>query len=398
VILSRLDRTGVAFLTLNQIPFLNDQTHAINPILIVQHVKEDEMATPDGGATLESVATAAGVSRQTVSNVLNAPGRVAPETRQRVEEAIEALRYRPNRSARSLRTRISRLIGYCVQPATAGDLNAVLDRFVHAVTESAAEHGFHVLLFTAPAGSAGLDRYAELLAQRAVDGFVLADTVVADPRPGWLTEQGVPFVAFGRSWSGPDQGRWVDVDGAAGTTEAVEHLHALGHRRIAFIGWPEGSGVGDDRVAGYTAACRRLGLDPRVVRAEGGVDTGRALAAALLDGTEGGAEGGAEPPTALVCVSDESAYGALRALADRGLRPGEDVAVVGFDDTPAARLPGVDLTSLSQPIEQIGRESVLMLLGLLGVVETPPGPEHRLLRPALVVRASSRPAGPPTEA
>lgn len=360
------------------------------------------MATPESGATLESVAVVAGVSRQTVSNVLNAPERVAAETRQRVEEAIETLRYRPNRSARSLRTRTSRLLGYCVQPATAGNLNAVLDRFVHAVTESAAEHGFHVLLFTAPAGEPGLDRYAELLAQRAVDGFVLADTIVADPRPGWLTEQGVPFVAFGRSWSGPDQGRWVDVDGAAGTTEAVEHLHALGHRRIAFIGWPEGSGVGDDRVAGYTAACLRLGLDPRVVRAEGGVDTGRALAAALLDGAGGGDEGGdgggAEPPTALVCVSDESAYGALRAVADRGLRPGEDVAVVGFDDTPAARLPGVDLTSLSQPIEQIGRETVLMLLALLGAVELPPGPEHRLLRPSLVVRASSRPAGPPTEA
>ncbi|TDD73154.1 LacI family transcriptional regulator [Jiangella aurantiaca] len=352
------------------------------------------MATPESGATLESVAFAAGVSRQTVSNVLNAPERVAPETRQRVEEAIQALRYRPNRSARSLRTRMSNLIGYCVQPALAGNINPVLDRFVHAVTEYAAEHGFHLLLFTAPAGSAGLDRYAELLAQRAVDGFLLTDTVVGDPRPGWLTEQGVPFVAFGRSWSGPDRGRWVDVDGAAGMTEAVEHLHALGHRRIAFIGWPEGSGVGDDRVAGYTAACLRLGLDPRVVRAEGTVDTGRALAGALLDG--------ADPPTALVCVSDLSAYGALRALADRGLRPGPDVAVVGFDDTPAARLPGVDLTSLSQPIEQIGREVVQMLLGLLGVVELPPGPEHRLLRPTLVVRASSRPAGSapaaPTEA
>ncbi|TDC50810.1 LacI family transcriptional regulator [Jiangella ureilytica] len=350
------------------------------------------MATPESGATLESVATVAGVSRQTVSNVLNAPERVAPETRQRVEDAIRELRYRPNRSARSLRTRISRLIGYCIQPAPAGNLNPVLDRFVHAVTESAAAHGFHVLLFTAPTGSAGLDRYAELLAQRAVDGFVLADTVVADPRPGWLTEQGVPFVAFGRSWSGPDRGHWVDVDGAAGMTEAVEHLHAIGHRRIAFIGWPEGSGVGDDRVAGYTAACLRLGLDPRVVRAEGGAGTGRALAAALLD------DAAEARPTALVCVSDESAYGALRALAERGLRPGEDVAVVGFDDTPAARLPGVDLTSLSQPIEQIGHESVLMLLGLLGVVELPPGPEHRLLRPSLVVRASSRPAVPPTEA
>ncbi|TDE11791.1 LacI family DNA-binding transcriptional regulator [Jiangella asiatica] len=340
------------------------------------------MGTLESGATLESVAAAAGVSRQTVSNVLNAPERVAPQTRQRVQEAIESLRYRPNRSARSLRTRTSRLLGYCVQPAPEGAINPVLDRFVHALTESAADHGFHVLLFTAPPGAAGLDRYAELLAQRAVDGFVLSDTVVADPRPVWLTEQGVPFVAFGRSWSGPDHGRWVDVDGAAGIVEAVEHVHALGHRRVAFIGWPEGSGVGDDRLAGYLAACSRLGLTPLVERDEGGVEQGRAIAGALLDDPE--------PPTALVCVSDLSAYGALRAVAERGLRPGADVAVVGFDDTPAARLPGVELTSVSQPIEEVGRDAVHMLLGALGVVEPPPGPaDHRLLRPTLVVRAST---------
>jgi DNA-binding LacI/PurR family transcriptional regulator len=338
------------------------------------------------GPTLESVAAAAGVSRQTVSNVLNAPDRVAPETLARVQSAIETLNYRPNLVAQSLRTRASRLLGYCVAPVPAGTLNAVLDRFIHAITESAAEHGFHVLLFTAPGGAAGLDRYAELLAQQAVDGFVLSDTVVGDPRHGWLTDQGVPFVSFGRIWTGDEPGAWVDVDNAAGIAQAVEHVHALGHRRIAFIGWPDGSGVGDDRLAGYRAACQRLGMCPRLVRDDGSVQAGHSLAGRLLDEPE--------PPTALVCVSDPSAHGALSAVTERGLRPGHDVAITGFDDTPSAAVPGIELTSVSQPIEEAGRTVVRMLLARLVAYDATDGAApHRLLDPTLVIRSSTRPGG-----
>lgn len=326
------------------------------------------------GPTLESVAAAAGVSRQTVSNVLNAPERVAAETRARVEAAIASQDYRPNRVARSLRTRASRMLGYCIQP---GALN--LDRFVYAITDAAARHGHHILLFTAPGGEAGLDRYAELLGQKAVDGFILADTVVGDPRHAWLAARGVPFVAFGRTWTAPEQGVWVDVDGADGVAQAVRHVHELGHRRVAFLGWPEGAGRGDDRLAGYLAACERLGLRPSVVRDRQGREDGRVIAGQLLDGPE--------PPTALVCVSDLCAYGALRAVAERRLRPGRDVAVVGFDDTPAAALPGIELTSVSQPIEEVGRAAVELLLATLGVRWDTVA--HRLLRPTLSVRASS---------
>lgn len=343
------------------------------------------MSSTHTGPTLESVAAAAGVSRQTVSNVLNAPERVATSTRQRVEAIIEALNYRPNRLARSLRTRASRLLGYCVRPVTADALNPVLDRFVHAVTEAAAEHGFHLLLFTAPSRAAGLDRYAELLGQQAVDGFILSDTEVGDPRHGWLAARNVPFVSFGRTWSGADQGPWVDVDGAEGTSQAVNHLHDLGHRRIAFLGWPEGSGAGDDRLAGYRDACRRLGVPDLVVRAEQGMEQGRQGAERLLARPE--------PPTAVVCVSDVCAYGVLRALAERGLRPGHDVAVAGFDDTPAAALPGIELTSVAQPIEQVGRAVVRLLLAHLGVLDQRGQTDHLLLQPTLTVRASTVPAG-----
>ncbi|MFC7331142.1 LacI family DNA-binding transcriptional regulator [Marinactinospora rubrisoli] len=334
--------------------------------------------------TLTSVAAAAGVSRQTVSNVLNAPDRVRAATREKVEAVIRELGYRPNRLARSLRTRASRMLGYCVQPR--GDGNVVLDRFLHAVTESAAERGYHVLLFSAPPGDAGLPAYADLLAQQTVDGFVLSDTFMGDPRQEWLAERDVPFAAFGRSWSEPEHGGWVDVDGAAGTRDAVDHLHEQGHRRIGFIGWRPGSGVGDDRRAGWERACAAHGLGPQPSAAaeNNEVRDGAAAARRLLDLPE--------PPTALVCVSDMIAIGCLGVLAERGLRPGRDVAVVGFDDLPAAALPGIDLTTLSQPLGEIGREVVGLVLDQLGDRAPAPGrPPHRVLRPSLVVRASSTP-------
>ena len=330
--------------------------------------------------TMDSVGRAAGVSRQTVWNVLHLPDRVRPETRSRVERAIREQRYRPNRVARSLRTRATRLVGYCVVPGGGGEINAVLHRFLRAITRAAEVRGYHVLLFTAAPGGAGLPTYAELLAERAVDGFILSDTAVGDPRPRWLVERGVPFVAFGRSWSGVEHGSWVDVDGAAGTAAAVDHLREQGHRRIAFLGWPPGSGVGDDRLAGWVRGCTRHGLTSGLaVRCEDSIEASRGLTAGLLDL--------ARPPSAVVCASDVLAMGCLAEIQGRGLRPGRDVAVVGFDDTPFARLPGIELSSLDQPVETVGAEVVRLLLDTLSGVARQP--LHALLEPSLRVRSSS---------
>jgi DNA-binding LacI/PurR family transcriptional regulator len=333
-----------------------------------------------GLPTMTSVGRAAGVSRQTVWNVLHSPGRVRQETRQRVESAIREQRYRPNRVARSLRTRAARLLGYCLMPGDGGEINAVLHRFLRAITRAAEDRGYHVLLFTAPPGEAGLPIYAELLAERAVDGFVLSDTTVGDARQRWLVERAVPFVAFGRSWSGAEHGSWVDIDGAAGTAAAVDHLREQGHGRIAFVGWPTGSGVGDDRLRGWASACARHGLPTNLVaRCEDSIEASRAIAAGLLDL--------AQRPTAMVCASDVLAMGCLAEIRARGLRPGRDVAVIGFDDTPFARLPGVELSSLEQPVDTVGAEVVRLLIDMLAGVARQPG--QALLEPSLRVRSSS---------
>lgn len=336
--------------------------------------------------TLDMVARRAGVSRQTVSNALNAPELLRPETLARVREAIEAMGYRPHRAAQALRTRSSRLIGYGVKPQAPGVSTPVIDGFLHALSQTAEEAGHRILLFAANdtgietgTGTPGMEAYQELVGTYRVDGFVLSDTVLGDRRQAWLARHGIPFVAFGRMWSGRQVGDFVDVDGAAGMETAVEHLVALGHERIAFLGWPRGSGVGDDRAAGWLQAMRRHGLPSRGRRAESDDDVERARQAAgpLLDA-------GA---TAVVAASDTLAMGCYRALRDRGQTPGREVSVAGFDDSPAAALVAPALTSVAQPLADVGRECVRLLLSRIAAPQRPA--EHVLLDPALVVREST---------
>jgi DNA-binding LacI/PurR family transcriptional regulator len=332
------------------------------------------------GVTITQVAARAGVSPQTVSNAINSPDMLRPETLERVRRAIGETGYRPSRAAQALRTRSSKLIGYGVRPAPPGTTAPVMDRFLHALSEAADEAGYRILLFASPPGGASLQGYEELRDQHDVDAFVLSDTDErGDPRQPWLAERGVPFVAFGRMWSKRQIGDWVDVDGAAGTDAAVEHLISLGHRKIAFLGWQRGSGVGDDRAAGWQRAMRRHDLSTRGRRAQSTDDVAAARIAVkpLLDAGV----------TAVVAASDTLALGCYYALRERGATPGRDVAVVGFDDSPTAGILSPGLTTLAQPLEAVGRECVRLLLARMAGQEAPP--ERVLLEPSLVIRDST---------
>ncbi|MCF3960532.1 LacI family DNA-binding transcriptional regulator [Streptomyces fuscigenes] len=332
--------------------------------------------------TLALVAQRAGVSVQTVSNALNSPDLLAPRTLARVNEALSELDYRPHQAARSLRTRSSRLIGYGVQPMPAGVSTPVHDDFLHALSDSADRAGYRILLFAASADGEA-DRYDELLREHSVDAFVLSNTNRGDKRPAWLLKRDVPFVAFGRSWSAREHGDWVDVDGAHGTAAAVGHLVAAGHRRIAFLGWPRGSGVGDDRARGWREAMREHALPTRDLRVSSvnDVDAAREAVAPVL-----------ARATAVVAASDTLALGCYRALRDRDLSPGRDVAVVGFDDSPAAALLAPALSSVRQPLREVGRACIGLLMDR---ISAPGGAaQHVLLPPELVVRESSVPLPP----
>lgn len=328
--------------------------------------------------TLRTVADAAGVSIQTVSNILNAPHKVQRDTRDRVKAEILRQGYRPNRSARSLRQRRSGLLGFCVPRVGAGG-SGVDDQFVHAVTGAAERAGYHVLLFTEE-GEPAMGAYDALLGQRAVDGFILSSTTADDPRHEWLVGRRVPFASFGRRWADPEIGSWVDIDGAAGVALAVDHLAMRGHHRVAFIGWPAGSGVGDDRLSGFERSATANGMTVTdIERGENSHDTGARLARRLLDQPE--------RPTAIVCVSDTMAVGCDSALRSAGMIPGHDVAITGFDDSVVASVPAVSLTTVRQPLPLAGDHVVRLLVAQL--VEPAATIERVLLEPTLVVRAST---------
>ncbi|HET7386085.1 MAG TPA: LacI family DNA-binding transcriptional regulator [Nocardioidaceae bacterium] len=339
-------------------------------------------AATRAGANITAVALHAGVSRQTVSNALNRPSRLHPDTLARVLASIDELGYRPNQAARSLRTQASRVIGCRLLSEEAVAAGGVIDRFMHSLCIAARESRYDVLTFAVGDEGEEIDAFSDLIRRTAVDGFVLTGTHRDDRRADWLLRSGAQFVAFGRPWGAASpRHSWVDVDGAAGVEASVRHLVEQGFRRVGFVGWPEGSGVGDDRHEGWLRACRahRLPIQHLALRAEDGVDTGEALAGRLLDRSRSA--------DAIVCVSDRMAIGAVRAVEARGLVAGVDVAVTGFDDSPAAGVVRPGLTSVRQPLEQAARRIVQVLTDLL--TGRSQGPVTELLTPTLVVRESS---------
>ncbi|TIC89234.1 LacI family transcriptional regulator [Nocardioides sp. GY 10113] len=342
--------------------------------------------------TLADVAERAGVSRQTVSNAINNPSLLRADTLDRVRRAIVDLGYLPNRAARNLRTGTSRLVGLRVPPVPESTANSTMDRFVHALVEASGLAGYHVLLvadgYTEAADGTRMPDpikgYDDLLRSTAVDAFVVTDTYLGNPQTTWLAERRAPFVAFGRPWDDPAaRHAWVDVDGAAGTRLATEHLMDRGHQRVAWLGWPAGSRIGQDRRTGWERAmlARRCDTGGLAWTTEDSLEPARRVAATMLDVAR---------PSAVVCASDTLAMAVLHVLAERGLRPGHDLAVVGFDDSATAQTVPPGLTSVRPPMDRAAVAVVDALRGLLGAEQfTPTGV---LLTPTLSVRGSTVPS------
>jgi len=339
------------------------------------------MAKP---ATVEDVARVAGVSRQTVSNVLNSPSIVRDETRERVQRAIAELAYRPHAAARRLRTRRSSTIGIHLDPYLGGISGVILDRFVHALTERASERGMRILIYSARSAEEEIERLADLVDGAEIDAVVVTGTSSGDPRTGWLLERDVPFVSFGRPWGGDDvygsAHTWIDVDGAAGTRAATRHLLATAGPRVGFFGWPSGSGTGDDRESGWRQAMTDAGATGPRFEAVDGLAGARDLMSAVF------AEPGVlQELDGLVCVSDAHAVGAHLAAADAGRRA---LPVIGFDNTPVAEALGI--SSIEQSPELVAAAVLNLLMGTTGQAVAPRDrglpPEHVLVEPRLIIR------------
>ncbi|WP_224274476.1 LacI family DNA-binding transcriptional regulator [Streptomyces sp. LS1784] len=339
-----------------------------------------------GATTIEEVARAAGVSRQTVSNALNAPQRVRPETLERVNAAIRELGYQPDQSARSLRSGARRTIGYLAPVDDPLDPNPLMAGFLEALVDAAGAAGQRVLLFRPGQGTADpVAAIDELVAARQVDGLVLADVLHEDVRIAHVARLGVPFVSFGRTGPGVPQ-HWVDIGNEAAMAEVVRHLAALGHRRIGYLGAAEELPWMAARRAGFLTEARRLGLS---AVATGGAET---AAAGSVVASVRALLRGPDRPTAFAAGSDLLALDLSEAVRAEGLVVGPGgVAVTGFHDTPLCRHLHPALTSVRLPLRTIAAALVGRLLDQVRGEATPA--QGLELPTELVVRGSSGRSG-----
>lgn len=343
-----------------------------------------EKDRPNRRPSMSDVARLAGVSQTTVSFILNdTPGsNITQETRDRVLAAIRELDYRPNVSARNLRLKSANLIGYGFDDPTGVSSQPILDHFLYSAILSLEAAGYHLLTFVTSSRT-DTTTYLELFRRGQVAGFVLANTNDNDPRIACLIGEKVPFASFGRSntaWAFP----WVDVDGIDGMEQVIAHLAAEGHRRVGLITWPAGSKAGSYRETGYANGLVAAGIDPNpawLFRGENLVQTGAEGIAAFMSLPE------SRRPTAVACVSDLIAVGAMNAVAAAGLAVGRDVAVTGYDDSALAQFLHPPLTSVRQPIDEVGEAIVRLLLAQVRGEQTEE--QSILLKPKLVARQSS---------
>ena len=335
--------------------------------------------TRNSAITLDAVARQAGVSRATASRVFTSNPRVSDDARRAVEQAAEKLGYVPNGAARSLATGRSDSVGVVI-PEPTGRLFAdpFFPRLIRGINEVLTAQRLQLVLF-APQSGADEDRLEQYLAGRHVDAVLLVSLHGSDPLPGRLQERGIPVVVGGRPLERSDLS-FVDVDNQAGGRSATEHLLGQGRRVVAHIAGPADMPAGRDRWFGYRAALERAGLDGDLVEhGDFGYQSGQAAMERLL----------ARRPQldAVFVASDLMATGALRALSAAGRRVPDDVAVIAFDDSPIAGTTQPPLSSVRQPIEEMGREMARLVLRLAGASHQVP--RQVILGTELAIRASS---------
>lgn len=331
--------------------------------------------------TLEAVARRAGVSRATVSRVVNGSTTVAVAIRDAVNQAVEELGYVPNQAARSLVTQRTESIAL-ILPETASRVFSD-DLFFPAVIRGVSlelEAADKQLVLMMAGSAASHDRVERYAMAGHVDGVMFASMHGADPLPGSLARIGIPVVCSGRPMAQVHSPvPYVDVDHFGGVAQAVGHFLAKGRRRIATIAGPQDMVAGVDRLNGYRAALEQAGLDGLEAIGDFTRESGVKAMNELL---------AADPRLDAVFVaSDMMAHGALQALKDAGRRVPGDVAVIGFDDFEISRYSDPPLTTVRQPIVDMGRTMARQMLGL--VDDKLDVPQAVVLPTELVIRESA---------
>lgn len=331
-------------------------------------------------STIADVARRAGVSKMTVSRVINDSGYISQETRERVEHAIVELGYIPNALARSLRFKQTRTIALILTDIT----NPFFTTLARGVEDVASEQGFSVIFCNTDESEKEQAKYVNVLLQKQVDGLLLVPTSSTADAIISIREQGLPFVLLDRYIPGTPLDS-VRGDSVQGAYALMQYVLSLGHRRIAVLSGPAEVTTSVDRVAGALRALCDAGLGAEATQIYYGpysLEGGYAMAMQALAVTP--------RPTALYAMNNFIAVSALRAAREAGLRVPEDLSIVTFDDLPAAFAAEPFLTVAEQPAYEMGQRATALLLDRLSN-KGPAAPQEIILPIRLIVRKSSGP-------
>jgi LacI family transcriptional regulator, galactose operon repressor len=290
------------------------------------------------------------------------------------------LDFTPNPHASNLKRQTVSTIGFFFSST---DVRPLSDPFFSALVSGLADAagvlGFDLLVASCRSADNELVQLERLTSGNRVSGLILTDTRVNDARVKFLRERERPFVAFGRTRP-VSAAPWIDVDGKVGIARAVKHLLAQGHTNIGLITLPQYLTCAQDRLAGYRAAYAdaQRAINERYIVDGGLTESDGSFAAQKLLALP-------DPPTAIVACSDVLAFGAMRVIHQRGMRPGQDMALVGFDDIPMAAHSVPPLTTLHQPIYDIASELVHMLIRHINGEKVTP----QVIIPELVLRGTT---------
>ncbi len=330
--------------------------------------------------TIKDIAKRTGKSITTVSRALHGYNDVSPETRDLIMRVAEEMGYTPNLLAQRLQKQRTDTIGFILPTFGPRFSDPFFSEFLAGIGSTTSKYGYDILVSTQPPGERELEVYRRKVTGRQVDGFVLVRTRCQDPRIDFLKEAGVLFVAFGRTEGELDY-PYVDEDGEDGMLKLTRHLIEHGHHRIAYISPPMTLMFARDRWRGVKRALDEAGLSlPEEYLLTGNLTqrSGREAARQLLVLPE--------PPTAIIAGNDLMALGAMSAIQERGMVVGEDIAVAGFDDIPMSEATHPPLTTVHQPIYQIGSLVTEILIKLIRGDE--PEQTQYLLKPRLMIRQS----------
>ena len=321
------------------------------------------------------VAERAGVSQSAVSRVFTPGASASARTVEKVKKAAEELGYRPNVLARAMVSGKSRIIGLVVAYLENQFYPAALELLSNALQAQ----GYHILIFTAPNSTDGVDSVIADLMDYQVDGIIAASVSMSSPLAERANAAGIPVVLFNRAQEG-DGFSNVTSANRLGARQITEFLIAGGHERIAHIAGWQGSSTGRDRRQGFEEALAAAGQKPfAIVDGMYKRDVAMECARQLLSG---------ERPDSIFVGNDHMAFAVLDVMHDEGVVPGRDVSVVGFDDVPQASWASYSLTTYRQPVNRMVEATVDLLLDQIEAGRTQP--KKIEIEGELILRRSAR--------